>query len=256
VRKEAERLGITLGETVLPHAPDRAGISDDFARARDSRARLRQRGDEPAAFTPGRGSPRVPSCYVSYAWSDGTAQADANARMVDDLCAAAAARGIAIIRDQTDLASGESITAFNEEIARAERVVTLIGARYWTRPDCFAELYGCWIEARQRPELFRQTIREFIFSDAGLYDPAIVQKVAQHWEAEFARCDAMPGAYRDRHAALIADHADSWATQARRIIGSLQDRVRPYEGNFEAFKDELFAELENLRYRPDDGPYV
>jgi internalin A len=254
VRKVAERLGITLGETVLPHAPDRAGISDDFARARDPRARLLERGDEPAAFTPGRGSPRVPSCYVSYAWSDGTAQADANARMVDDLCAAAAARGIAIVRDKTRLGSGDSINAFTEEIARAERVATLIGGRYWTRPDCFAELYGSWVEARQRPELFRQKVREFIFADAGLYEADIVQKVAQHWEAEFARCDAMRGTYRNRHAALIADHADSWAAQSRRIISTLLDRPRPYEGNFEAFKDELFAELENLRYRPDDGP--
>lgn len=251
VHAVAERLGVTLGEAET--VADEYVIVDHptHAPSPSSRPAQRRHDRHSAGFKPGRGSPRVPSCYVSYAWSDGTEQADANERMVDDLCAAARDRGFEIIRDKTHLASGDSINAFTEEIARAERVAAMIGGRYWTRPDCFAELYGCWTEARQRPELFREKLREFIFPDAGLYDAGLVQTIAQHWEAEFARCDAMPGAYRDRRAELIASHADSWVPQCRRIVSALQDKVRSYEADFEAFKNELFAELEALRYKPD-----
>lgn len=246
VREVAERLGVKLAD-----APqDQPGIADDFDRARGLRSHD-QPGPERSRLTPGRGASLKPSCYVSYAWGDGTAQADANERLVDDLCEAAAARGIEIVRDKTYLASGASISAFTEEIARAETVAVLIGSRYWTRPDCFMEIYGCWTEAKQRPELFAEKIREFIFPDAGLYNPGAVQQVAEHWQAEFARCDAMRGTYRDRHAMLIAEQADSWVPQCRRIIAALQDKVRTYEGDFEAFKEQLFTELEKQRYSPD-----
>lgn len=253
VRRVAERLGVKLGDTpqdrVSPQ--NRPGIADDFDRAR-GKPKARDR-DEPGApeFETGRGAPIKPSCYVSYAWGDGTAQADANERLVDDLCEAAAARGIEIVRDKTHLATGASISAFTEEIARARTVATLIGERYWTRPDCFKEIYGCWTEAKQRPELFAEKIRDFIFADAGLYNPGAVQQVAEHWQAEFARCDAMRGTFRDRHAMLIAEQADSWVPQCRRIIAALQDKVRTYEGDFEAFKEQLFTELEKQRYNPD-----
>jgi internalin A len=258
VRDVAERLGVSLGqsETLGLEVGGEYIIVEGPTRALRPNSRHSQRRAQTSSanFAPGRGSPRVPSCYVSYAWGDGTEQADANERMVDDLCAAASARGIEIIRDKTHLASGDSINGFTEEIARAERVAALIGGRYWTRPDCFAELHGCWTEARQRPDVFREKIREFIFPDGGLYNAGLVQTIAQHWEPEFARCDGIPGTYRDRHAALIADHADSWVPQCRRIVSALQDKVRTYEADFEAFKHELFAELEALRYKPDHDP--
>lgn len=258
VRDVAKRQGVTLGGSTMlgPEVGGEYVIVEDPNRPPGPRNRHTQHHahSDGAAFAPGRGDPRIPSCYVSYAWSDGTEQADANERMVDDLCAAARDRGFEIIRDKTHLASGDSINAFTEEIARAERVAAMIGGRYWTRPDCFAELYGCWTEARQRPDLFREKLREFIFPDAGLYDAGLVQTIAQHWEAEFARCDTMPGAYRDRRAGLIASHADSWVPQCRRIVSALQDKVRSYEADFEAFKTELFAELEALRYKPDHDP--
>ena len=248
VRKLAERLGLLLDAPPAP-VPDVPGISDDFARVRGGR--------DPAAadrFTPGPGTPRAPVCYVSYAWSDGTAAADANAALVDRLCAAAAERGIAIIRDKTSLATGDTISGFTEEIARADKVAALIGARYWTRPDCFMELYSCWTESRSRPELFHAKVSEFLCPDAGAYGPELVRQVAEHWQREYARCDAMPGAYRNRHDTLIADHGDSWAAQSRKIIAALQNKVRRYEGDFDAFTCELFAELEAGRYQPDHVP--
>lgn len=249
VRKLAERLGLLLDAPPQP-VPDVPGISDDFARVRG--------GPDPAAagarFTPGPGTPREPVCYVSYAWSDGSAAADANAALVDRLCDAAAEHGIAIIRDRTHLATGDTISGFTEEIARADKVAALIGGRYWTRPDCFMELYGCWTESRSRPELFHAKVSEFLFPDAGFYQPGLVQQVADHWREAYDRCDAMQGAHRDRHAAMIAEHGDSWAAQARKIIAALQNKVRRYEGDFEAFTCELFAELQAGRYQPDHVP--
>jgi internalin A len=249
VREVVRKIGLKLA---VPNTPNRDTITDDFDRTRGNFSAREEHGETKAAFTPGAAAPIRPVCYVSYAWGDGSAQADANEAMVDDLCVAAAARGIEIVRDKTHLAGGASISAFTEEIAQAERVVTLIGGRYWKRPDCFMELYGCWIDAKQRPELFRAKIREFLFADGGLYDANIVRDIADHWEAEFTRCDQMRGAHRGRHDALIADHADSWVPQCRRIIATLQDKVRAYENDFERFKQELFAELESLKYHAPD----
>lgn len=248
VRKLAERLGLLLELPPAP-VPDSPGISDDFARARGGR--------DPAAadrFTPGPGNPRAPVCYISYAWSDGTVAADANAALVDRLCDAAAERGIAIIRDKEKLATGDTISGFTEEIARADKVAALIGGRYWTRPDCFMELYSCWTESRSRPELFCAKVSEFLCPDAGVYGPELVRQVAEHWQREYARCDAMPGAYRNRHDTLIAEHGDSWVAQTRKIIAALQNKVRDYEGDFDRFTCELFDELEAGRYQPDHVP--
>lgn len=248
VRKLAERLGLLLELPPAP-VPDSPGISDDFARARGGR--------DPAAadrFTPGPGNPRAPVCYISYAWSDGTVAADANAALVDRLCDAAAERGIAIIRDKEKLSTGDTISGFTEEIARADKVAALIGGRYWTRPDCFMELYSCWTESRSRPELFCAKVSEFLCPDAGVYGPELVRQVAEHWQREYARCDAMPGAYRNRHDTLIAEHGDSWVAQTRKIIAALQNKVRDYEGDFDRFTCELFDELEAGRYQPDHVP--
>jgi internalin A len=255
VRAVAERLGVTLGETERPRA-EVAGeyvIVEDPTRAfsPDSRPSQRRAQTSSAGFAPGRGSPRVPSCYVSYAWSDGTEQADANERMVDDLCASASERGIEIIRDKTHLASGESIDAFSEEIARAERVAAMIGGRYWYRPDCFAELFGCWKEAKLESELFQKKVRLFALPDAEIYAEDIVERVVTHWDNAFAQRDAASARHSNRHSELVRRQADTWAAQARHIISTLQGRVRRYEGDFEAFKNELFAELEALRYKPD-----
>ena len=248
VRSLAERLGLLPDAPPAP-VPDSPGISDDFARARGGR--------DPAAadrFTPGPGNPRAPVCYISYAWSDGTAAADANAALVDRLCDAAAERGIAIIRDKEKLSTGDTISGFTEEIARADKVAALIGGRYWTRPDCFMELYSCWTESRSRPELFCAKVSEFLCPDAGVYGPELVRQVAEHWQREYARCDAMPGAYRNRHDTLIAEHGDSWVAQTRKIIAALQNKVRDYEGDFDRFTCELFDELEAGRYQPDHVP--
>jgi len=245
VRGLAERLGLSLDEPGSP--PDLPGISDDFGRTGRPRGAAAERG----AFTPGPGEPRAPVCYVSYAWSDGTAQADANVARVDDLCAEAAAHGITIIRDRTHLATGDTISGFTEEIARADKVAALIGGRYWTRPDCFMELYGCWTESRSRPELFRAKVREFPLEDSRLYQSDLLREIADYWEAEFCRCDAMSAAHRDRHAALVAEFGDIWGRQSRQIIRAMQDTVRSYEGDFARFKQELFAEFDSLRYKPD-----
>ena len=242
VREVAEKLGLSLDE--LSDAP---GISDDFSRA----GRPRGEPAERATFTPGPGEPRRPVCYVSYAWSDGSAQADANVALVDDLCADAEAHGITIIRDRTHLATGDTISGFTEEIARADKVAALIGARYWTRPDCFMELYGCWTESRSRPELFRAKVSEFPLADARLHDAGLLREIAEYWDTEFRRCDAMSAAHRDRHTALVAEFGDIWGRQSRQIIRAMQDKVRSYEGDFARFKQELFAEFDSLRYRPD-----
>jgi internalin A len=247
VRKLAERLGLSLDAPPAP-VSDVPGISDDFARVRGARDPAAVAGP---AFTPGKGEPRAPVCYVSYAWSDGSAAADANEAHVDRLCADAEARGIAIIRDKIHLVTGDTISGFTEEIARADKVAALIGGRYWTRPDCFMELYGCWTESRSRPELFHAKVSEFLLPDAGVYQPGLVQQVADYWREAYDRCDTMPGAHRDRHETLIAEHGDSWAAQSRKIIAALQNKVRRYEGDFDAFTCELFAELEAGRYQPD-----
>jgi internalin A len=242
VREVAEKLGLSLAEP-----SDAPGISDDFSRA----GRPRGESAERTTFTPGPGEPRRPVCYVSYAWSDGSAQADANVALVDDLCADAEAHGITIIRDKTHLATGDTISGFTEEIARADKVAALIGARYWTRPDCFMELYGCWTESRSRPELFRAKVSEFPLADARLHDAGLLREIAEYWDTDFRRCDAMSAAHRDRHTALVAEFGDIWGRQSRQIIRAMQDKVRSYEGDFARFKQELFAEFDSLRYRPD-----
>jgi len=146
------------------------------------------------------------------------------------------------------LASGASINAFSEEIARADRVVALIGARYWKRPDCFMELFGCWTEASLKADRFNAKIREFFFPDSGFYNAGLIAEIAAYWAGEYERCDQMPSLERGRHETMLVDWADTWSPQTRKIVAALQDKVRKYEGNFDRFKNDLFAELEALRH--------
>ena len=55
--------------------------------------------------------PKMPEWYVSYAWGeDKTPEGKAREQIVNDLCAAATARGLNILRDKEVLGLGDSIS--------------------------------------------------------------------------------------------------------------------------------------------------
>ncbi|WP_408591277.1 leucine-rich repeat domain-containing protein [Novosphingobium sp.] len=127
-----------------------------------------------------------PAYYVSYAWSDGSAQGDANERRVDELCAAAEAKGIIIHRDKNDMTRGDSIAQFIANIQRGNRVFTMINAKYLHSPFCMAELTGVWRYRGHDEAQFAEVVRAHTFPDAPIDTADARFAIVEAWEGQIA----------------------------------------------------------------------
>ena len=148
----------TTGRHIMPHEPD------------DS-ARLIRPAHEPIP---------EPEWYVSYAWNDDANKARESE--VDKLCVEAAAKGIKIIRDKTDMRNGDRISKFMDRIGRGDRVFIFLSDKYMRSAYCMHELFDVWRHCREDPTEFIARTRVFVLPDAKIATSIERAMYALHWQ--------------------------------------------------------------------------
>jgi internalin A len=174
-----------------------AGFRDATAASRSRRAKRPPRDGDPAevpmepTFTPA--PPPSPQYAVSYAWNDKTGGPERE-DVVNKMEAAAAKRGIKVLRDKSVLKHGDRISEFMHEIARSERVFVFLSAKYLQSYNCMAELYEVWRRCEDE-KAFRQRVRVYQLPDGDISDFVRRQDVRKWWAAKHqAMKDAAGGA--------------------------------------------------------------
>ena len=177
--------------------------------------------------------PAVPEWYVSYAWGDGTPEGRTREQVVDDLCAAAAARehGPRIQRDKEVLGLGDSISAFMRRIGAGDRVFVILSGKYLRSPHCMFELSEIWRNSRQEGPAFLKRVRIYALPDAMISDPTDWAHWAVHWKRQH---DALDILAREHGAAILGEHGhrrlrqmQQFYTQVADILGTIADMVQP-----------------------------
>jgi internalin A len=124
------------------------------------------------------------SLYISYAWTDESKS------VVNELCEAAEQRGIRIVRDETGIDLGESISQFMQRLGAGDRVCVVLSEKYLRSPNCMYELWEIWRNSKMRGEEFRRRIRVYRLKDAQMMTPSLRMSRANYWVREFKKLDA------------------------------------------------------------------
>jgi internalin A len=127
--------------------------------------------------------------YVSYAWNDQMPDGKEREAIVDQLCAAAEARGTPIRRDKNVLRLRDSISTFMNEIAAGDRVFTILSDKYLKSPFCMYELFSVWYQSRRSEALFLDRIRVYALPDAKIWKLTDRLDYAEYWKNQYAEVD-------------------------------------------------------------------
>ena len=201
--------------------------------------------DRPLSFR--QEKPQMSEWYVSYAWGDTlTPEGLARAEVVDQLCAAAAGRGLTLLRDKEVLGLGESISAFMRRIGAGYRVFVILSDKYLRSPHCMFELSEVWRTSKQEGAAFLKRVRIFGLPDAQVRDPKDWVDWAIYWKKQH---DELDDRARTHGATILGEQGyrrlmqmQRFYTQVADILGTLGDIVQPRN------LDEL------QRYGFDDPP--
>ena len=174
----------------------------------------------------------MPEWYVSYAWGDDrTPEGIAREQAVNHLCAAAAARGIRILRDREVMGLGDGITQFMRRIGTGDRVFAILSDKYLRSPHCMFELSEVWRTSRQEGPAFLDRVRVYALPDARIFDPLDWTDWAIHWKQQH---DALDDRARQHGAAILGEAGhrrlmlmQRFTTQVPDILATLADIVQP-----------------------------
>lgn len=103
---------------------------------------------------------------------------------VEDVCAAATARGIRILRDKDQVGLGESISAFMQRIGVADHVIVILSEKYLHSPFCMFELFDLWRTSRIEKERFLPRIKLYSLLERSAWKAASRVRTAGHWRRE------------------------------------------------------------------------
>jgi internalin A len=173
-----------------------------------------------------------PKWYVSYAWGDDrTAQGRTSEDVVDELCAAAAARGRKILRDKDVLGLGQSISAFMRDIGAGDRIFVILSDKYLRSRYCMFELSEIWRTSKQEGDAFLSRVRVYALPGTKVSRPEDWADWAIYWRQEH---DALDKRAREYGATILGEHGhrklmemQRFYTQVPDILGTLADIVQP-----------------------------
>ena len=126
-----------------------------------------------------------PKYAISYAWNEKNFTGPDLEAPVDLLTKAAAARGVEILRDTTNLVPGDSIHAFRQQIARSPHIFVFLSDRYLKSLNCMAELYEIWRECDRNEVGLREKLRIFKFANLKLCNPLIRAGYRNYWATQY-----------------------------------------------------------------------
>lgn len=241
VELEQQRLGIS--STTTGQRPIHAEARPDEATKHTTTMR-----EEPLKFT--QEPTKQPEYFVSYAWGDNTADGRNRETVVDDLCAAAEARGITILRDKRMLTVGDRISKFMTRLGRGNRVFIVLSQKYLQSPYCMYELAAVWRNSRQDDDEFLKRIRVYALDDAKIWTPTDRAQCAVFWRK---RSNELEQILKDHGPDVLGDRdfdryrlMKEFAHQIGDILSTITDVLQPR--TFEELKQYGLADL------PDEQP--
>jgi internalin A len=162
--------------------------------------------------------------------------------IVNQLCDAASARGITIIRDKTAMRPGDRISKFMERIGRGNRVFIVLSDKYLKSTYCMSELFEVWRNCREEGSAFIKRTRVYVKPCAKIGTLADRTQYVLHWRQQFEEMDALvkahgPGVLAD---ADLVDYRrmETFAGKTPNMLRLVQDVLRPR--NFEEFAEYGF----------------
>ncbi|NEW99350.1 leucine-rich repeat domain-containing protein [Rhodopseudomonas sp. BR0G17] len=241
VELEQQRLGIS--STTTGQRPIHAEECPDDPTKHTQTIRA-----EPLNFT--QEPTKQPEYFVSYAWGDNTADGRNRETVVDDLCAAAEARGITILRDKKMLTVGDRITKFMTRLGRGNRVFIVLSQKYLQSPYCMYELAAVWRNSRQDDDEFLKRIRVYALDDAKIWTPTDRAQCAVFWRKQSNELEQI---LKDHGPDVLGDRdfdryrlMKEFAHQIGDILSTITDILQPR--TFEELKQYGLADL------PDEQP--
>ena len=145
-----------------------------------------------------------PGYYVSYAWGDDSEEGRRREDIVDKLCEAATARGIAITRDRKVMRYGDRISKFMDRIGRGDRVFIVLSDKYLKSPYCMHELFDVWRNCREDADEFINRTRVYVLPCARIETVENRIQYVHHWRREFEKRKAL----MNKHAPDAFSRAD------------------------------------------------
>jgi internalin A len=121
-----------------------------------------------------------PRFYVSYAWADSIDPE--RETIVDQACAEAEKRGTPIIRDESTLSFGDSISKFMRAIGEGDRIFVFLSDKYLKSPFCMFELFEIWRNSRQDNAEFLRRVRVYTLGDAQIWKPVDRVEYGKYWK--------------------------------------------------------------------------
>jgi internalin A len=184
VREESARMG---AEPVNAPPADRFLPSPKVSPADDERAKSEP--TRPLEFSQERG--REPQFFVSYAWGDVTQEGQEREAVVDRLCKAAKERGLVILRDNSLIQVGDSISKFMQRLAGGDRVFVILSDKYLHSPYCMYELLEIWRKCQGEEEKFLDRIRVYVIPGTKIFSVLDRAQYAIHWQQEYDKIDRL-----------------------------------------------------------------
>jgi internalin A len=189
----------------------------------------------------------IPDIFVSYAWGDDSSE-DARKRteIVDRLCETLEQDGWNILRDKTDMRSGDLISGFIKRIGLADHVIVVLSDKYLRSTYCMTELHYIYQRSLGEKEDFLRWIIPMRLADArfGTWRDRVA--FAEYWEAEFK---AMEEKFRQLGTADFALYRSmqEWHNRIGDMLAYVNDVLTPH-GFDEIVKDD-FAALRQMLER-------
>jgi hypothetical protein len=134
--------------------------------------------------------PKQPEIFVSYAWGDDSSDgAHQRTEVVDRLCERLERDGWNILRDKTDMRSGELISGFMKRIGLADHVIVVLSDKYLRSPYCMTELHTIYQGSVGEKEDFLRRIIPLVLADARFKDFQDRDTYEEHWTTVFKTMD-------------------------------------------------------------------
>jgi hypothetical protein len=123
--------------------------------------------------------------------SPGTPEGREREAIVDQLCDAAAAGGIRIVRDKTVLRTGDRISQFMYHIGTGGRVFVILSDKYLRSGFCMYELFEICRNSRWDDRDFLSRIRVYALPDAAIFGVRQRLEYAISWKQRFEEIDEL-----------------------------------------------------------------
>lgn len=152
--------------------------------------------------------------FVSYAWGN------ESEKVVDRLEQTFRDRGIAVVRDKSDMQYRDSIQDFMRRIGRGKAIVVVLSKNYLESTSCMFELTQIAARGEMRKRVF-----PIVLEDAGIFEAVDRVEYVKVWEAKVRKLNAALKKVNQEDLKGVREELDLYA-EIRRTITQLLEILR------------------------------